>query len=77
VRDENAALDAKLKLHVDDEHRVVVVGTPGGLDAMTDAEIVALSRRAAQVAAGYKAAGYAVTWDSEHSRWLVPDAHVA
>jgi hypothetical protein len=63
-------LDAKLKLDVDDEHRVVVIGTPDGLDRMTEAEILALVRRASEVRAQYKAAGYAVTrWGSEHAKW--------
>jgi hypothetical protein len=68
--DGNAALDAKLKLHVDDEHRVVVIGTPDGLPDMTDAEILALRRRARELRARYRTAGYAVTdAGGEHPRW--------
>jgi hypothetical protein len=33
------ALDAKLNLQVHDEHRIVVIGTPEGLDVMSDNEI--------------------------------------
>ncbi len=35
----NEALDAKLKLHADDEHRVVVIRTPDGLDSMSDEQV--------------------------------------
>jgi hypothetical protein len=38
-------LDAKLNLRVDDEQRIVIIGTPDGLDALNDAEILALLRR--------------------------------
>ena len=63
-------LDAKLNLRVDDEHRIVVIGTPQGLDGMTDEQILALVRRAVELKAEYKAAGYAVTrWASEHPKW--------
>jgi hypothetical protein len=63
-------LDAKLKLHVDDEHRIVIIGTPNGLDRMTDAEILALVRRVSELRTRYKAAGYAVTrWGAEHPKW--------
>jgi hypothetical protein len=50
-------LDAKLNLQIDDEHRVVVIGTPTGLDQITDDEIPALLRRAAELRAEY-VAGY-------------------
>jgi hypothetical protein len=64
------ALDAKLKLQVDDEHRVVVINTPDGLDSMTDAEILALVRRVSDLRTQYRAAGYAVTrWGAEHPKW--------
>ena len=63
-------LDAKLNLQVDDEHRIVVIGAPTGLDRMTDDEILALLRRVKQLRAEYRAAGYAVTrWASEHPKW--------
>jgi hypothetical protein len=63
-------LDAKLKLQVDDEHRIVIIGTPDGLDRMTDAEILALVRRVSELRTQYKAAGYAVTrWGVEHPKW--------
>jgi hypothetical protein len=63
-------LDAKLNLRVDDERRVVVIGTPDGLDGMTDAEILALLRRASELREQYRAAGYAVTrWGAEHPKW--------
>jgi hypothetical protein len=63
-------LDAKLDLRIDDEHRVVVIGTPPGLDEMADEQILALLRRAAELRAEYKAAGYAVTrWASQHPKW--------
>jgi hypothetical protein len=63
-------LDAKLNLQVDDEHRVVIVGTPKGLDSMADEEVLALLRRVAELRAEYKAAGYAVTrWEPEHPKW--------
>jgi hypothetical protein len=63
-------LDAKLKLHVDDAHRVVIIGTPEGLDRMTDEEIVALVRRVSELLAEYKSAGYAVTrWGAKHPKW--------
>jgi hypothetical protein len=59
-------LDAKLNLQVDDEHRVVVIGTP----KVTGDEILALLRRVKQLRAEYKATGYAVTrWASEHPKW--------
>ena len=65
-------LDTKLKLHVDDEHRVVIIGTPDGLDRMTDDEVVPLVRRVSELRAEYKAAGYAVTrWGVKHPRWPV------
>ena len=66
-RDED--LCRTLKLRVDEEHRVVVIGTPDGLEAMTDAEIVALWRSASRLRAEYAAAGYVVTRESEHPRW--------
>jgi hypothetical protein len=54
-------LDAKLKLHADDAHRVVI---------MTDEEIVALVRRVSELRAEYKAARYAVTrWGAKHPKW--------
>jgi hypothetical protein len=63
-------LDAKLNLQVDGEHRLVVIGTPKGLDSMRDDETLALLRRAAELRAEYKAAGYAVTrWEPEHPKW--------
>jgi hypothetical protein len=63
-------LDAKLNLRVDDEHRVVIIGTPEGLDGMTDEQILALLRRASELRAEYRAAGYAVTrWGAEHPKW--------
>lgn len=68
--DAGDALEAKLKLRVDDEHRLVVIGTPDGLDAMTDDEIRALLRRASEVRERYRAAGYLVTrWGAHHPRW--------
>jgi hypothetical protein len=55
---------------VDDEHRVVVIGTPDGLDRMTDADILALVRRASELRTQYKGAGYAVMrWEPEHPKW--------
>ena len=62
----------KQKIHVDDERRVVVIGTPEGLDGMTDAEIVVLLKRASQLRAQFKAAGYIVTWETEHKQWREP-----
>lgn len=63
-------LDTKLNLRVDDDHRIVVIGTPKGLDDMTDEQILALLRRASELRAEYQAAGYAVTrWGAEHPKW--------
>jgi len=68
------ALDAKLKLNVDDEHRVVVIGTPDGLDVMAEGEILALLRRVSELRAMYKARGYLVTrWGAQHPKW--PENH--
>ena len=69
MADADEPLYAKLKLHVDDEHRVVIIGTPDGLDALDDDQILLLLRRASELSARYRAAGYAVTrWDSQHPR---------
>ena len=71
-------LDAKLKLRVDDEHRIVIIGTPDGLDGMTDDEILALLRRASQLRTEYKSAGYAVTrWGAAHPKWFAGDEQSA
>ena len=65
-------LDAKLNLQVDDDHRIVVIGTPEGLDQMADELILALLRRVRELRAEYEAAGYSVTRvPSEHSKWRV------
>jgi hypothetical protein len=64
-------LDAKLNLRVDDEHRILVIGTPDGLDRMDDEQILALLRRVSELRAQYQAAGYAVTrWGADHPKWL-------
>jgi hypothetical protein len=63
-------LDKKLKLHVDDEHRVVVIGTPDGLAGMCDGEILALLRRLSELREQFRAAGYFVTHPAaEHPKW--------
>jgi hypothetical protein len=59
--DGDDALDEKLKVFGDDEHRVVVFGTPDGLDSMLETQVLALLRRAAELRARYEAEGYAVT----------------
>ena len=63
-------LDTKLKFDVDDEHRVVVVGTPDGLAEMPDEQILALLRRVSELRAHYQEAGYVVTHSAaEHPKW--------
>jgi hypothetical protein len=63
-------LDRVLKMHVDDEHRVVVVGTPDGLEGMADEQITALLRRVRDLRAKYQAAGYIVTVSTdEYRKW--------
>jgi len=61
-------LDAALKVLVDEEHRVVVVGTPDGLEGMTDEQINALLSRVRDLRAHYLAAGYVVTVSSDEYR---------
>jgi hypothetical protein len=61
-------LDAVLKVLVDDEHRVVVVGTPDGLEGMTDEQIAQLLRRVRDLRARYQVAGYAVTVSTDEYR---------
>jgi hypothetical protein len=70
MSDKNKALDQMLKLQVDEENRVVVVGTPDGLGAMSDEQVVALMRRVAELRTRYKAAGYVVThFGAKHPSW--------
>lgn len=67
---EHNDLDARLNLQVDDEHRLVIIGTPEGLDGMTDEEVLALLRRLRELRSGYEAKGYTVTrLPSEHPKW--------
>jgi hypothetical protein len=61
-------LDAVLKVLVDDEYRVVVVGTPDGLEGMTDDQIARLLRRVRDLRGRYQAAGYAVTVSTDEYR---------
>ena len=61
-------LDAVLKVLVDNEHRVVIVGTPDGLDGMADDQVDRLLRRVRDLRARYQAAGYVVTVSTEEYR---------
>jgi hypothetical protein len=61
MSDKNKALDRMLKLQVDEEHRVVVVGTPDGLEAMGDEQVDELVRQLTELRTRYQAAGYVVT----------------
>ena len=61
-------LDAVLKVLVDDEHRVVIVGTPDGLDGMTDEQVDALLGRVRNLRGLYQAAGYVVTVSTDEYR---------
>jgi hypothetical protein len=61
-------LDAALKVLVDERHHVVVVGTPDGLEGMTDEQINALLARVRDLRARYQAAGYVVTVSTDEYR---------
>jgi hypothetical protein len=61
--------DRRLSIHVDDEHRVVVIGTPTGLPRMSDAEILDLRRRVRELTTGWDTEGYTITWPAEAPRW--------
>jgi hypothetical protein len=61
MSDRNEALDRMLKLQVDEEHRVVVVGTLDGLEGMSDEQLAELLRRVSELRSRYEAAGYVVT----------------
>jgi hypothetical protein len=61
-------LDGVLKVLVDEEHRLVVVGTPDGLEGMTDEQVYALLARVRDLRARYHAAGYAVTVSTDEYR---------
>ena len=61
-------LDAVLKVLVDDERGVVVVGTPDGLEGMTNEQIAQLLARVRDLRARYQAEGYAVTVSTEEYR---------
>ena len=66
----NNQVDRKLKLHVDDEHRMVVLGTPDGIEEMGEEQILALLRRASELRVKYEGAGYTVTHSGpEHPKW--------
>jgi len=67
--DADDPVEAKLKVVVDDEHRVVVFGTPDGLDDMTEPDVQALRRRAGELRARYEAEGYTVTYSGAHAGW--------
>ncbi len=68
--DGNKPLDGRLKLHVDDEHRVVIIGTPDGLTGMGDEQILMRLRRVSELREQYRAAGYVVTHSAaEHPKW--------
>ena len=63
-------LDAKLELHVDDEHRMVILGTPDGIERMGEEQILTLLRRASELRVKYEGAGYTVTHSGpEHPKW--------
>jgi hypothetical protein len=63
-------LDAKLNVRIDEEHRIVVIGTPKGLERMTDDQILSLLQRAKELGAEYGAADYAVMHSAaEHPKW--------
>ena len=63
-------LARKLKLDVDEEHRLVIVGTPAGLSEMSDAQVLALLRRVSELRREYEAAGYTVSHSpAEHPKW--------
>jgi hypothetical protein len=53
-------LDAKLNVRINEEHRIVVIRTPNGLNRMTDDQILLLLQRARELWAEYDAAEYAV-----------------
>ena len=61
-------MDAVLKVLVDDENRVVVVGTPDGLEGMTDEQIAQLLGRVRDLRARYQGAGYVVTVSTDEYR---------
>jgi hypothetical protein len=61
-------LDAVLKVLVDDEDRVVILGTPDGLEGMTDEQIGQLLCRVRDLRASYQAAGYVVTVSTDEYR---------
>ena len=63
-------LDAKLNVRIDEEHRIIVIGTPKGLERMTDDQILSLLQRAKELWAEYDAAEYAVMHAAaEHPKW--------